>query len=81
MATKRSLTTAEVTELAKVLRGSCKNVYHEAERMFQVKVGQDVWDQLRDQEKLFKCEDCDEWKSVADESDAEERCQDCDDEM
>ncbi len=60
----RLLNDKQVDELAKKLHGTRSNVYSLAQQMFNQEVGEEVFEQLKTIGKIFRCELCDEWKTL-----------------
>lgn len=63
---KRALTDEQIDQLASTLHGQCYNVYNLCERMFCVTVGEEVFDWVAKAKGggVFKCEECNEWKTI-----------------
>lgn len=54
----------ELKQLAGILHSTTQNVYSLCERLFNVKVADAIFDRLKKEEELFKCENCNEWMTT-----------------
>jgi hypothetical protein len=75
---KPKITKANIEALAKALRGTAGNVYLTADRMFGKNIrgdGDAIFDRLERERDLFRCVECNVWKSL-DVRDGE-RCCEC----
>ena len=63
-----ALTPGQYKQLARTLGGTRWNVYTLAETTFGIKVGEEVFDGLKQHASLCKCEMCDEWKDKSEMS-------------
>lgn len=70
------MTPEQVQQIANKVRGTRQNVYRVAEAVVGHEVGEEIFDLLREQANLFKCEMCDEWLDVRHEG-LMDICNDC----
>lgn len=54
----------QLKQLAGTLHSTTQNVYSLCQRLFNVKVGDAIFDRLKKEEELFKCENCNEWMTT-----------------
>jgi hypothetical protein len=66
----------QLKAIAKAIENTSNNIYRVAERIAGRKVGEEIFDQLRKEAGLFRCENCNIWQPVANES-ATEWCDEC----
>jgi len=62
-----SVASYEIERLAKLLVNTRENVYTQCSRLFKATVGDEIFDRLRKLGGIFKCENCDYWRPVAQE--------------
>lgn len=72
------LTDEEIVQLGEALRDTIKNLYGESRRRFPGRRIQDEdWDRLRLLAGVFRCEHCEAWCDIAQESGTDDICDDC----
>lgn len=74
------LTGDQVIELARALKGTSANVYHQAKAMFGVDAEEEIFGALLtcDAEPIFKCIECGIWESIDSMSDEnDDMCEGC----
>jgi formylmethanofuran dehydrogenase subunit E len=76
-----TLTEAQLKQLADRLIDTGSNVYRLSESMFNHKFTDKDWDELKEKTKIFKCEECNQWKSLDEHSGESDICKDCMDEI
>ena len=59
------LADAQLSEVAACLRGKRMNVYFLVRSRFGIKVGEEIFKQLEEKHRLFKCENCDVWLDLS----------------
>lgn len=78
METKSGLTIEQVTKLGDVLIDTTKSVYSTAKTMFDADVEDEVFEDLAQHFKIFKCESCNVWPPLREKDpDFEDQCTDC----
>jgi formylmethanofuran dehydrogenase subunit E len=60
-----ALNDEQYNKIAGKLHGTRKNVYQLAEQLFGYKWDDEDFDALERKEKVFRCEDCGEWKQTS----------------
>ena len=80
---KRRLTDGELARLAPELLNKQGNIYRQVEQMFPGAACDDsTFERLRSRERIFKCDGgCNQWLPLAEESDIEDYCVDCNAEL
>lgn len=73
----KKLTDEQIEKLGDALIDTSKNIYSVCRSLFEVKGSDEDFDRLRKISKIFKCEECNRWWPISEESDRNDICQDC----